>query len=375
MSQSNSTSNPVSTARAIGQGLWLERHPLDLLDDALASDIREEQVIGLIPHIDPAGQTLVQSGALDESISAVLTNARQMSTAELYRRLAMKQVQIAADALVDIHRQSEGIDGLAGMLISPEFEQDAASMLADAVDLHKHIDRQNLIFSVPGTREGIKAFEAMTALGINVNLTHVSSISGYRQAAHAYLRGLERRLADDMPIDHLSSVVGFTLARVDSVVDAQLQQLGGEDALALCGRIATANARVAYGHFVNLFGSEAFGRLRQAGARPLRLRWTDTTVSNAELADVHYAQELIAPDTVLSLRSETLQAFMDHGVAEARLTPRLAAAHAEFSALHVLGISLNDIIDELQQSHMAACAQAHSSLLDTLDERRQQVIN
>jgi transaldolase len=219
----------------------------------------------------------------------------------------------------------------------------------------------------------VKAFEALTALGINVNVTLLFSISRYREIAQAYIRGLERRLADGYTIDRIASVASFFVSRVDVSADKALAAIGSDAAKALQGKIAIANAKVAYGHFVNLFGSDQFAKLKAQGARPQRLLWASTGVKNPAYSDVLYVEELIGPDTVNTLPPATMDAFKDHGVAESRLTRNLAQAHTDISALADLGISLNDITEELERGGISSFAEAFDRLLGVLAEKRQAV--
>ena len=239
--------------------------------------------------------------------------------------------------------------------------------------LHERVNRPNLMIKVPGTREGIEAFEELTAQGVSVNVTLLFAVSRYREIAQAYIRGLERRHAAGHSIDRIGSVASFFVSRVDNEIDALLDADGSDAALALKGKIAIANAKVAYGHFANLFGSEQFSRLAEQGARPQRLLWASTGTKNPEYSDVLYVEELIGPDTVNTLPPKTLDAFRDHGTVATRLSEGLDEAHRQLSALDELGISLSDATDKLERDGIQSFAEAFDRLLESLNAKRKTI--
>ena len=373
MSQQNATSNPVAAAYEIGQSMWLDYIQKSLLDGDLQAMIRDDRIMGLTSNPAIFEQAIAKTSEYDEDISQIVAGSPDISQLELFNQLAIPDIQAAADAFADTYEQTNGVDGMVSLEVTPDLAHDAAGTIAMGVELHERVNRPNLMIKVPGTSEGVKAFEALTALGINVNVTLLFSISRYREIAQAYIRGLERRRADGYSIDRIASVASFFVSRVDVSADKALAENGSDAAKALLGKIAIANAKVAYGHFVNIFGSEQFGKLKEQGARPQRLLWASTGVKNPDYSDVLYVEELIGPDTVNTLPPATLDAFKDHGVAESRLTQNLSAAHAEISALNELGVSLNDITDELERAGIASFEEAFARLLDVLAEKRQVV--
>ena len=199
------------------------------------------------------------------------------------------------------------------------------------------------------------------------------SVQRYLEIAKAYISGLERRHAAGHKIETIASVASFFVSRVDVEVDKALDAIGTDAAKALKGKIAIANAKVAYGHFANLFGSPQFSSLRDAGARPQRLLWASTGVKNPDYSDVMYVEELIGPETVNTLPPKTMDAFRDHGTAEPRLSEGLATAHQQLSDLNDLGISLKDITDGLEAAGIESFAEAFDRLLRSIDDKRQRL--
>ncbi len=368
-----SQSNPLAAAYDVGQSMWLDYIQKSLLDGELQSMIKDDKVMGLTSNPAIFEQAIANTSEYDKDIHTIVGGDASVSSLELFNQLAIPDIQAAADAFADTYEATDGVDGMVSFEVTPDLAHDAAGTIAMGIELHKRVNRPNLMIKVPGTKAGVDAFEALTARGINVNVTLLFSISRYREIAQAYIRGLEKRHADGHSVARIASVASFFVSRVDVSVDAALTKNGSDEAAALKGKIAIANAKVAYGHFVNLFGSEQFSKLKEQGARPQRLLWASTGVKNPEYSDVLYVEELIGPDTVNTLPPKTMAAFKDHGVAESRLTNQLAQAHKDIQALAALGIPLNDITDQLEADGITSFVEAFDRLLSVLAEKRASV--
>ncbi len=365
-----SQSNPLAAAYDIGQSMWLDYIQKSLLDGELQTMIKEDKVMGLTSNPAIFEQAIANTSEYDSDIHAIVGKDPSVSSLELFNQLAIPDIQAAADAFAGTYEDTDGVDGMVSLEVTPDLAHDAAGTIAMGVELHQRVNRPNLMIKVPGTKAGVEAFEALTAKGINVNVTLLFSISRYREIAQAYIRGLEKRHADGHSVARIASVASFFVSRVDVSVDKALSDNGSDAASALKGRIAIANAKVAYGHFVNLFGSEQFGKLKAQGARPQRLLWASTGVKNPDYSDVLYVEELIGPDTVNTLPPKTMDAFKDHGVAESRLTRHLDQAHKDLSALADLGVPLNEITDQLEADGITSFVDAFDRLLSVLAEKR-----
>jgi len=365
-----SQSNPLASAYDLGQSLWLDYIQKSLFDGEIQAMIKDDKVMGITSNPAIFEQAIANSSEYDSHIHDIVGKDLSVSSLELFNQLAIPDIQAAADAFAETYEQTDGIDGMVSLEVTPDLAHDAAGTVKMGVELHERVNRPNLMIKVPGTKAGVEAFEALTARGINVNVTLLFSISRYREIAQAYIRGLEKRHADGHSVARIASVASFFVSRVDVSVDKALSDNGSAEATALMGKIAIANAKVAYGHFVNLFGSEQFTRLKEQGARPQRLLWASTGVKNPDYSDVMYVEELIGPDTVNTLPPKTMAAFKDHGVAESRLTQRLDQAHKDIQALAALGIPLNDITDQLEADGIASFTEAFDRLLGVLSEKR-----
>ena len=365
--------NPLVDAHEAGQSLWLDFIQKSLLDGELQRMIERDRLMGLTSNPSIFQKAIGESDEYDDAIARHLSDSPDIDDLELFIRLAMEDIRAAADAFRATWEESGHVDGMVSLEVTPDLAHDAEGTVKMGRELWKRVDRPNLMIKVPGTEAGTKAFEELTADGINVNVTLLFSVARYREIAQAYIRGLERCHASGKSIDRVASVASFFVSRVDASVDAALEKEGSEAAKGLLGKIAIANAKVAYGHFANLFGSEQFNRLKEHGARPQRLLWASTGTKNEAYSDVLYVEELIGPDTVNTLPPKTLEAFRDHGTVEPRLTRGLDGAHAALVALEGLGIDLEEITDELERDGIRSFADAFDQLLASLAEERASV--
>ncbi|MCB1757738.1 MAG: transaldolase, partial [Gammaproteobacteria bacterium] len=240
--------------------------------------------------------------------------------------------------------------------------------VSEALDLHQRVNRPNVMIKVPGTKAGVSAFEELTAAGVNVNVTLLFSVNRYLEIVQAYLNGLEKRLAGDKPIKGQTSVASFFISRVDSAVDKALEE---QNNTSLQGKIAIANARIAYGHFENIFHSDKFKRFAELGAFPQRLLWASTGTKNPSYSDVLYIEQLIGPETVNTVPPATLDAFRDHGVVAQTLKADLPEAHQMLEQLTATGIDLRAITDKLEKDGVEAFCVAFDELLDSLKTKRE----
>lgn len=368
-----SKSNPLARTYDAGQSLWLDYISRSLLAGELQAMIQDDRLMGLTSNPAIFEQAIANTDEYDKDIEGIISRSSDISQLELFNALAIGDIQAACDAFLETWKATEGVDGMVSFEVTPDLAHDAEGTIAMGLDLHGRVDRPNLMIKVPGTQAGVKAFEELTAHGINVNVTLLFSVKRYREIANAYIRGLERRHADGHDINRIASVASFFVSRVDGAVDQFLVANGSEQAMSLKGKIAIANAKVAYGHFANLFGSEQFSKLAKQGARPQRLLWASTGAKDPDYSDVLYIEELIGPDTVNTVPPKTLDAFRDHGTVEPRLTQGLNIAHTQLSELADLGISLSDITDSLEAAGIQSFAEAFDRLLGVLAEKRQSV--
>lgn len=357
------TVNPLCQVSQHGQSLWLDFIQRSLLDSGkLKRLIEEDDLRGLTSNPAIFEQAIAGTSEYDTSIAA----ANSKDPLEIFQHLAIEDIQAAADIFHPVFDTSRGDDGMVSLEVSPKLAHDRDATVAEALDLHSRVQRPNLMIKVPGTKAGVEAFSELTRQGINVNVTLLFSVERYREICHAYIKGLEARLADGNSIAGIASVASFFISRVDSSVDAALNDIGTEAANALIGQIAIANAKVAYGHFNNVFNSPQFNKMRELGALPQRLLWASTSTKNPAFRDVYYIEELIGQDTVNTVPPATLDAFRDHGIAADKLAGDAKGAEQQLTQLQDLGVDLSAITQKLEADGVESFDVAFDRMLEAI---------
>lgn len=350
------------------QAVWLDFIRRDLVRGGeLARLVREDGVRGVTSNPSIFHQAITSSSEYDAAIEALLAERPGLATVDLYESLAVDDIRGAADVLAPVYESSGGADGFVSLEVSPQLARDAAGTVAEARRLHAAVDRPNLMIKVPATDEGLPAIETLLAEGVNVNATLIFSLRHYRGVVAAFLRGVER-CADPARV---ASVASFFVSRLDTMVDAELERRGTDEALALRGQAAIANAAAAYRLFHDLLGGEAFARHRARGARAQRPLWASTSTKNPAYRDVRYVEELIGPDTVNTIPLGTLDAFRDHGQPRASLETAVDRAEDTLARLEGLGVDLEAVTERLQLDGVAAFAASFEALLAAIEDRRQ----
>jgi transaldolase len=275
-----------------------------------------------------------------------------------------------------LYRQTNGGDGFVSLEVGPYHADDTEATLAEVRSLWERGDRPNLMIKIPATQAGIPAIRTAIAEGMNINITLIFARERYAEVMDAYLSGLEDRVAAGQAINGIASVASFFVSRVDTNVDKRLQAIidaGGpqaEEARALLGRAAVANAKLAYADFKRVFTSERFARLREKGARVQRPLWASTSTKNPAYRDLLYVDELIGPDTVNTVPPQTLAALLDHGATRSMVEEGLDEAQAVIDRLAALGISMDEVTAELEREGVKAFADAFTAVLAAVEERR-----
>jgi transaldolase len=345
------------------QAVWLDFIERDLVSGGgLARLVAEDGVRGVTSNPSIFCAAMTSSGAYDGQIDVLLSGQPEITTDELYEALAIEDIRRAADVLRSVYDASAGGDGFVSLEVSPHLAHDGAGTVAEARRLWQAVDRANLMIKVPATEAGIPAIEELIADGINVNATLMFSLADYEAVSGAYLAGLAR-CAEPARV---ASVASFFVSRVDSKVDAKLEEIGTGDALELRGTAATANAQLAYRRFREIFTGDDFAPLAERGARAQRPLWASTSTKNPAYSDVKYVEELIGPDTVNTLPTATLEAFRDHGRLRSALIDGMAGADATLERLAAVGVDLAEITRRLQVDGVAAFAESFDSLMAEL---------
>ncbi|MBX6329842.1 MAG: bifunctional transaldolase/phosoglucose isomerase [Pseudolabrys sp.] len=370
--------NPLQALKEHGQSVWLDYLRRSLLTGGeLAALIAEDGLAGLTSNPSIFEKAIAGSTDYDEALAGLLRE-EDRDAGWLYERLAVDDIRMAADLLRPVYIATQGRDGFVSIEVSPHLAAETEATIAEARRLWREIGRENLMIKVPATAAGLPAVRRLVAEGINVNITLLFSRKVYEAVVEAYLAGLEARAADGGDLRRVASVASFFVSRVDTAVDALLEQrLRATDepvrraALQdLFGKAAIANAKLAYQHYRQVVGGERWQRLARAGARPQRLLWASTGTKNPRYRDVRYVEELIGPDTVTTLPPATMDAFRHHGRVRASLEEGLAEARAALTALDQLGISLEAVAEKLVADGVQLFADAADKLLGAIERKR-----
>ena len=349
-----------------GQAVWLDNISRQLVEDGgLERLITEDGLTGVTSNPTIFEKAIGGSDRYNDDLSDAAS--RGLDAREIFFELGLRDIRAAADLLRGVYDSTEGRDGYVSFELPPELADDAQGSVENAKLLRERIDRPNVMIKVPGTEAGVAAFEELTACGVPVNVTLLFSVTRYEEVAEAYVRGLERRLADGGRIDRIGSVASFFVSRVDSTIDKQLEELGRSE---LAGKAGVANARIAYESFQRIFSGERWERLAAEGARVQRPLWASTSTKNPNYPDTLYVDELIGPDTVNTMPDATIEAARDHARAERTIDRDVPAAHAHMKALREAGIDVDHIVDvQLVEEGVASFAKSFDSMVETIGEK------
>jgi transaldolase len=368
--------NTAQELFAAGQSIWYDNIQRGLLKNGeLAGMIRRGEIRGVTSNPTIFMIAITKSHDYDDSLAPLIEAG--LPDEDIFFQLAIEDIQAAADLFLPLYQQSGGGDGFVSLEVSPYLANDTAKTLAQAKQLWQRVDRPNLMIKIPATKAGIPAITAAIAAGVNVNVTLIFSRQRYAEVMDAYLQGLEQRAAAGLPVDTIASVASFFVSRVDTKIDARLQELvqaGGapaQQAGTLLGKAAIANARLAYADFQQVFTSKRFEKLKAHGARAQRPLWASTSTKNPAYRDVIYVEELIGADTVNTVPPQTLTAFLDHGQVRPSLEEDLDGARQALAGLEALGIAMAQVTAELEDEGVRSFSDAFTVLLKAVALRRQ----
>jgi transaldolase len=350
--------NRLEQLRATGVSIWLDTLSRELLDSGAFADlIAGSAVTGATSNPTIFAKAITGSDDYDDQIRAAGVRDPQ----ELFFELALEDVRRAADLLRPAYEATAGRDGFVSFECTPDLANDTAGTVEQAVGLWGRLARPNVMIKVPATEAGVPAIEELTARGINVNVTLLFSVARYEQVIDAYLAGLERRASRGEPVDAIASVASFFVSRVDAKTDALLPE--GSD---LRGRVAIANARLAYARYRDRFSDRRWLALREAGAHPQRPLWASTATKDPAYSDVLYVEELIAPDVINTMPEATLRAFADHGDAARAFD---TSATETLRRAEEAGVDLAGVTSELEREGVRAFCDSYRDLLACIETK------
>jgi transaldolase / glucose-6-phosphate isomerase len=367
--------NPLQGLLAYGQSPWLDfiRRNI-LLNGDLKKMIANDGLRGMTSNPAIFEKAITAGDDYNDIIHA--QDAKSSSAMALYEKIAIRDVQDAADIFRAVNTETKGRDGYVSLEVSPNLAFDTQATIEEARRLWKTVGRPNVMIKIPATPQGLPAIRQALEEGININITLLFAQSAYEQVAEAFLAALEARAAKGQDISHIASVASFFVSRIDSLVDSKIDATLKTETDAkkkgllesLQGKIAIANARRTYQKYQELFGGSRWKALAAKGAQTQRLLWASTSTKNPKYRDVLYVEELIGADTVDTIPPATFDAFRDHGKLRPSLTENVAGANKTMADLEAAGISMKEVTDKLLTDAVKLFQDPFKQLLDTIEK-------
>jgi transaldolase len=350
-----------------GVSVWVDSLSREMLETGhLARLMDDDAVVGVTSNPTIFEKALSTGDWYDEQLRAELE--RTDDTKDVFFALAVEDIKRACDLMRPVWDRTNGIDGFVSIEVDPDLAYERDATFEQAKRLHELVDRRNVYVKIPATEPGLGAIEDSIASGRSINVTLIFGLDRYSAVAEAYVRGLERFVADGGDPATVLSVASFFVSRVDTEADSRLGEIGRDD---LQGRLAVDNAKLAYERYGRIFSGPRWDALAAAGARPQRCLWASTSTKNPAYRDVLYVEELIGRDTVNTMPFETIDAFQDHGVVRAdTLTEGVEEAHALLRELADAGIDYDDVTDTLEREGVQKFSNSFAHLLSGIDAKR-----
>jgi transaldolase len=359
-------SDTLAKLSEAGVSIWLDDVSRRRLNTGnLATLVRDKHVVGVTSNPTIFAKALSDAADYDDQVRELAARGASLDAA--VKEITTTDIRNACDLFRDVWQATGGVDGRVSIEVDPRLAHDTDKTVAEALDLWKTVDRPNLYVKIPATAAGIPAIARTLAEGVNVNVTLIFSVERYREVMDAYLAGLEQAKANGHDIAKLTSVASFFVSRVDTEVDKRLEGIGTDEAKALRGKAAVANARLAYAAFEEVLATGRWQALAAAGAKPQRPLWASTGVKNPDYADTMYVDELVVADTVNTMPENTLHAVADHGkITGDTVTGTAGAAQDLFDALSAVGIDIADVFLTLEREGVEKFEKSWEELLESV---------
>lgn len=371
------TANHLLEIKQYGQSIWMDNLTRDLIESGELKKLSENGISGITSNPAIFQKAIAGNATYDKAIESGIRDRKPVQ--EMYEFLVFEDIRNACDVFLPVYEQTGGLDGYVSIEVPPTIAHDTEMTIQEAKRYRAAIDRPNVMIKIPGTAAGLPAVEAVIAAGISVNVTLLFSVESYLGAAEAYLKGLETRVANGEEISKVASVASFFLSRIDSNIDARIdEKLKGIDQItdreklvAIKGKVAIANAKLAYQEYKKIVNSDRWQALVEKGANVQRLLWASTSTKNPEYNDVMYVDELIGPDTVNTMPPNTIEACADHCNVDSRIETRISEAHTLIESLNDPDVEINlaEVMDELLTDGIEKFVQPFESLIGSLQAK------
>lgn len=376
------TANPIlAIENQYGQSIWMDNLSRDLIESGeLKQSISEKGIRGITSNPAIFEKAIAGNKIYDQAIEVGIEAGK--SVAEIYEDLVFTDIRNACDVFLPVYESTHGLDGYVSIEVPPDLAKDTESTIREARRYYQTIDRPNLMIKIPGTPEGLPAVEQAIAEGMSVNVTLLFSVQSYVDTAWAYIKGLEQRVAAGEDISQIASVASFFLSRIDVKIDQRLaskQATADEQAKAklesIKGKVAIANAKIAYQQYKEIFNGDRWQALVEKGAKVQRLLWASTGTKNPEYSDVMYVDELVGMDTVNTLPPNTIDACVDHCDPGDRIESDLDGAYQVIAGLQddAVAINLDAVMEELLEEGIDKFIKPFDSLMSSLESKVKQL--
>jgi transaldolase len=366
------TSSPLERLSDLGQSVWVDflsresirgGHLQELIDDY--------SVVGATSNPTIFEKAMSAGDAYDEQMHELASEGKDGDA--VFWALAEQDIRDACDLfrpVWDGERNARPTrDGYVSLEVDPRLAYDTLVTFREAIRIHKSVDRPNLMVKIPATKPGLAAIEDVIAKGRSINVTLIFSLERYAEVAESYVRGVERLVAEGGDPGTVASVASFFISRIDTEADRRLEEVNAPEELK--GKLAIANARLAYAHYLEVFSGPRWDYLAGKGASPQRVLWASTSTKNPAYPDTLYVDELLGPDTVNTMPEETIKAYQDHGSPRARLQSELEEAHALMAELERVGVDYGDVTETLEREGVEKFSESFAQLLQSLKDKQE----
>ena len=361
------TPPPLERLSALGQSVWVDFLSRESIRGGhLQELIDEDSVVGATSNPTIFEKAMAAGNAYDEQIHELAAQAA--SVEETFWALAEQDIRDACDLFRPVWDGGNHRDGYVSLEVDPRLAYDTLTTFREAMRIHESVDRANLMVKIPATRPGLAAIEDVISKGRSINVTLIFSLRRYAEVAESYIRGIERLVAEGGDPRKVASVASFFVSRIDTETDRRLEVLDAPKEL--YGKLAVANAKLAYAHYLEAFSGPRWEFLVGKGATPQRVLWASTSVKNPAYPDVMYVEELIGPDTVNTMPEETIKAYQDHGDPQPRLQSGLDEANGVLEQLAQVGVDYDDVTDTLEREGVEKFAESFDQLMRSLGEKQ-----
>jgi len=362
--------SPLRLLSSLGQSVWIDFLSRESIRAGhLQSLLEVDSVVGATSNPTIFQKAMADSDAYEGQLRELDSG---LDIEDVFWALAEQDIRDACDLFRPVWDGGEGRDGYVSLEVDPRLAYETLSTFREAMRLHEAVDRPNLMVKIPATKPGLAAVEDVIAKGRSINVTLIFSLRRYAEVAESYLRGIERLIAEGGDPAKVASVASFFVSRIDTEADRRLDELGAHEHLK--GKLAVANARLAFSHCQQAFSGPRWEYLASKGARPQRLLWASTSVKNPVYHDTMYVEELIGPDTVNTMPEETVRAYQDHGRPQPRLGSGLADARRLLNELERAGVDYEDLTDTLEREGVEKFSDSFQALLEALQDKRASLV-